>query len=727
MFFLTFNNYNFRANMTTPSASKDRGAVHDHPDMCRRPSDSFPPGSGGLGHWLCRGLAAGWPLLAAGAALAQGQPAATTVADATDVRQFDTVTVIGTGLPTEVLHSPAAITILDAEDVEAKAPASFATLLRDVPGLQVSEEGIERISIRGENPRRVAILIDGQKLTDHTNYGQPVLVDPTTIERIEIVRGSSSVVSGSSAIGGVINIITKRGADKPFAVSATAGYLSATSGYRVSTTAAGTVRTGPGELDYNLSLGRMKQKDRRTPDGRLTPSTMEDRNVSGHLGYRLGQHYVGLKALAYDLGADVYVGDPDFLISLPHRDLRKTSIFYEGTQLTPWLTKLSASLYRQTVDRDFRNDVSTAAGPMRIRVLSSSIDAQTTSGATVRAEMKLSPGSRTVAGLEWEDDALTADKVTDTTRTPPGITVNSVRYDDAETRTVSVFGQHEVSLTDQLTATLGARGSRMRSDHKASTTNGAPNATSESSDSKLLGSAGLVWTPSSNLALRANISQGYIYPTLGQLFLTTTGGGVTLEGNPNLKPETSTTYEIGARYAAGRTVLDATLFHARSEDYIATVSTGAIGTYENVDAARSTGVELYAEHALGAWGLTPYTSFVAMRRELHFGNGYQTSDSGTPGFAGKIGLRKDWTAGSAAGSFDVYLFGESKVRRRDASGTSLDGAAGYATLNVRANVFLPNDWTFVAELNNLGNRSYQPYGQMPGAKRSINLFVTKKF
>ena len=105
------------------------------------------------------------------------------------------------------------------------------------------------------------------RLTDHTSYGQPVLVDPTTIERIEVVRGSSSVVSGSSAIGGVINIITRRGAAQPFSFSATAGYLSGSRGHRLSATAAGTVDAGPGALDYNLSLGRMKQGDRRTPDG----------------------------------------------------------------------------------------------------------------------------------------------------------------------------------------------------------------------------------------------------------------------------------------------------------------------------------------------------------------------------------------------------------------------------------------------------------------------------
>ena len=705
--------------MRAPSLSGDRGTVRNRRSLYRRLPLELTPAL----------------LLAAGTALAQGQtrPAVEPASEGrvtentADVRPLDTVTVIGTGLPTEVMHNQASITILGAEEIEAMVPASIATLLRDIPGVHISEEGIERISIRGESARRVAILIDGQKLTDHTNYGQPVLVDPTTIERIEVVRGASSVVSGSSAIGGVINIITKRGADKPFSFSATAGYLSATRGHRFSATAAGTVDAGPGQLDYNLSLGRMKQGDRRTPDGRLTPSDVEDRNVSGHLGYRLGQHYFGLKAQTYDLAANVYVGDPDFLIGLPHRDLRKTALFYEGTQLAPWLTKLSFNLYRQTIDRDFRNDVNTAAGPLRIRVLSTSLDAQTTSGAILRAEMKFSPGSRTVAGLEWEDDALAADKSTDTTRTPPGITTNTLRYDDATTRTLSVFGQHEISLNDQLIATVGARGSRVRSDHHASITNGVANATSESSDSQFLGSAGLVWTPSRHLALRANLSQGYIYPTLGQLFLTTTGGGVTLTGNPDLEPETSTTYELGARYAAGSTVLDLTLFHARSKDYIATVSSGTVGTYQNVDAAHSTGIELYAEHSLGVWGLTPYTSFAAMRRQLRYGNGYHTTDSGSPRLIGKLGVRKDWASGRANGSVDVYLRGESRVRMRDESGTSLDGAAGYTTLNLRAQALVGRDWSLVAELNNLTDRSYQPYGQMPGAERSANLFVTRKF
>ena len=84
---------------------------------------------------------------------------------------LDTITIIGTGLPTEVRLNPASISVVKGEELRRSPPVSIAWLLRDVPGVQVNEEGIERISIRGESSRRVAALIDGQHLTDHTNYG----------------------------------------------------------------------------------------------------------------------------------------------------------------------------------------------------------------------------------------------------------------------------------------------------------------------------------------------------------------------------------------------------------------------------------------------------------------------------------------------------------------------------------------------------------------------------
>ena len=663
---------------------------------------------------------------------AWAQPAAT---------ELETITVVGTGLPTEVMRSPASVTVISAEDIAHKAPVSIATLLRDVPGVQINEERVDRIAIRGETARRIAILIDGQKLTDHTDYGQPILVDPTTIERIEVVRGSSSVVSGSSAIGGVINIITRQGAARPFVLSTTMGYMSATKGHRMSVTGSGTVSAGPGDVDYRLSLGDMRQGNRRSPDGPLEPSDIKDRSVSGHVGYRLGKHYLGAKVQAFDMKANAYIGIPGFEVGMPQRDLRKTSLFYEGSSLTPWLTKLHFSLHRQTIARDFRNDVNVAAGPLQVRVLSTSLDDQATWGSNLRAEMRFTEHSRTVAGLEWEDDSIEANRITQTSRTPPGIVNTSLRNDDAKIKTWSAFGQHEVSLGEHWTATAGARAYRVRANHQSSIVDSVAQPTTRNSDSALLGSLGLVWSPDKRMSLRANVAQGYIYPTLGQLFLDTTAGGEgTTVGNPDLKPEKSTTWELGARYSASGTVLDATLFYTQSRDYVAIVPIGPrLSTYRNVDAARSWGLELHAEHRLKNWDLTPYSTFAVLRRQLRYANGYRTYDSGTPTFSGRIGVRKDWVWGNSAGTFDLFVRGDSRVRMRNEDGilygpdtvwTPLypyGRANGWGTLNLRADVDLPGDWVLVAEFNNLTNRRYTPYEEMPGARRSVNLFLTKSF
>ena len=651
--------------------------------------------------------------------LAQG------VAD--DTVYLDTVTIIGTGLPTEVMASPASITLIDGETLKRQAPVTIASLLRDVPGLQISEEGIERIALRGEQSRRIAIQIDGQPLTDHGNYGQPIPIDPTMIERIEVVRGSSSVVSGNRAIGGVVNIITKKGADKPFELTTRAGWISATRGWRASVTAAGTTAMGAGAFDYRLSYGQMDQGDRRTPDGVAEGSSASDEHASLHAGYRLGDHYFGLRGQASNLSARVYTGNPDFFVDLPRRDLRKTSLFYEGTSLTPWLDRLSADVYRQIVAREFRND---SRLPTGMRIISDSDDDQRTWGAKLTAEMHFSDNTRTVAGLQYEDDRLATDKLTG--RQPPGapFPITATSRDEASVRTLSVFAEHEVKFTPELTGTFGARWYRVRASHDASYAGGLPVPTDEGSrDSLALGAVGLVWSPDDTLALRANISQGYIYPTLGQLYLTTQADGKSTQGNPALRPERATTYELGARLSRGALQLDTVLFHTNSRDYITRLPIPSGFQFDNVSSARTWGLEVQAEYASNLWDLTPYATAALMRRELRFANGIRTTDSGTPRISGRIGVRKTWSLANVDIDTDLFVRGESAALLLDANGDVDNNkeAAGWATLNLSANVRWDNGLSLVAEFTNLTNNSYHPFEQVPGAERGVALFLTKSF
>lgn len=651
---------------------------------------------------------------------AQGQ------ANDDDLIVLDTITVTASGLPTEVFDSPASVTVIDQDEISKVPPSSVARILGEVPGIRVTESGIERIRIRGESSQRVAILIDGQRVSDHTTYGTPILISPTEIERIEVVRGPSSVVSGNRAIGGVVNIITKRGADKPVEITASAGYLGANDGYRASASIAGTVES----VDYRLSFSKSDLGDRETPNGPLVPSGSADRNILAFVGYRMGNHYVGLRAQDYDLSADVYTGDPAFDISLPKRDLRKYSAFYEGTDLTPWMSMLKVDAFTQTVEREFRNDITFPAGPFNMNVLATSDDEQTTSGFRATANLEFGPGHRSVIGLEFDDDRLISDKTSTTSFIPPIAppTVQTLNS-DASIRTGSLFAQHEATFGN-LTATAGLRYYNVKSALDSYVIDGVVQPGQTNSDDRLLGAFGMVYAVNPDMIVRANISQGYTYPSLSQLYLTSTGGGGTVIGNPNLLPETATNYEIGMRIDRSNLVLDAALFYTQSKNYIATIGTGVPrqSQYQNVNSADSWGMELAAEVDPGWWGgLRPYVSVANVTREFAFANGYTTRDSGAPEWTGTLGLRTDWTAGTMNGTLDLFVQGETAVKQRDDTGAVVDQASGWTTVNLRGSVELTENVALTFEAGNLTNRSYRAIDQIEAAGRNLSLFVTATF
>ncbi|AVO39406.1 TonB-dependent receptor [Pukyongiella litopenaei] len=644
----------------------------------------------------------------------------------TSIVPLNEINVTGSGLPTEVLNSPSSVTVVNNEEISRVPPSSVAQLLRDVPGVRVTESGIERLRIRGESSQRVAIMIDGQRISDHTTYGTPILISPTEIERIEVVRGPSSVVSGNRAIGGVVNIITKRGADTPVEVTASAGYLGANDGYRASASIAGTVEN----FDYRLSYSQSDLGDRETPNGPLVPSGSEDRDINAFLGYRFGNHYIGARAQDYDLSADVYTGDPAFDISLPKRDLRKYSLFYEGENLTPWMSLLKLDAYTQTIDRQFRNDITFPAGPFSMNVLSMSDDEQTTRGIKAVANLEFAAGHRTVVGLEYEDDNLQTRKNTTTSMMPAfGPQSVSTSFADASIETSSLFAQHEATF-GRLTGTVGVRYYNVSSNLGSYSQNGVAQPGQSNSDDRWLGSAGLVYRLTDDAVLRANISQGYTYPSLSQLFLTSTGGGGTLIGNPNLKPETATNYELGARIDRGSIVLDAALFYTRSKDYITAIGTGIPrqSIYQNVNSVDSWGMELAAEFDPG-WqnGIRPYLSVANVNREFTYANGFTTRDSGTPDWTGVAGLRADWTAGGVGGTWDLFVRSESRATERNDAGVVVEETGGWGTLNLRGSVDLTDYAGLTFELGNLFDKSYRPIDQIEGPGRYLSVFLTTRF
>ena len=145
------------------------------------------------------------------------------------------VKVTATKVEKELLEVPSSVSIVTEEDIKKSSARTVGELLQDVPGVQISNsggQGLKRISLRGEGVNRTLILIDGQQIVENKSMdGTALMIDTALIERIEIIRGPSSVLYGSNAIGGVINIITKKGGKKPIEGSINLFYNGASQGH----------------------------------------------------------------------------------------------------------------------------------------------------------------------------------------------------------------------------------------------------------------------------------------------------------------------------------------------------------------------------------------------------------------------------------------------------------------------------------------------------------------
>jgi hemoglobin/transferrin/lactoferrin receptor protein len=675
------------------------------------------------------------------------------------VTWLDTIAVIGTRTATSVQDKPASVSVLDEEQLGKKAPESIAELLRDVPGIQVVDStapGTKRLSIRGESSRRVTVLVDGQEITDHTTFGTPLLVDPANVERIEVLRGPASVLHGAKAIGGVVNIVTKKGADKPVQAEIGGTYYSGSDGWQGWAAASGTV----GNFDYRFSGSLDDHDDRRVPRGQYTSTGRLDRttfsgdNLSAHLGYRFGEtdnHYIAFKASQNRLSSEAWT-DPailtgtttDFYLDLPKRDLRKYGLYYDGAEISDIVRKVHVDVFYQTVDRLFLNGATVAPLPGRtIAFDTTSDDVNVNWGGTVQADLQFHPDHYTVVGLQYLADELNADKTTQTVQTgfaPFPIVTFQRSSDESSIHSFSAFAQNEWSFADDFKLTTGARYYNTRTD-LAYTSDPDRAGYSGTNDGAFVFSAGLIYTGLEDTTLRALYSEGYITPTLTQLFTDTAPSGRLIYGNPALRPETSWNIEVGARYDAGGLVLDGAAFYTEAQDYIATVSCAAVSfscpthgdaarakfTYDNANLARTYGVELAAEYAIAGTGFTPYVAGAWMRRELTFDT-FSTYHSNIPALSGRLGLR--WNGEIAGHSVwsDLYARAATEVTRLE------DGVfgrlPGYGTLNFAFGGSFGDDdkFRYGVAFNNILNKEYRSsFEEIPGTGRSIEATVRMKF
>jgi hemoglobin/transferrin/lactoferrin receptor protein len=668
----------------------------------------------------------------------------------------ESVVVTGSRAERDVRTVPYSISVVDAKAIDTSGADSAAEVLRDVPGVQITDTSLaggKRVRIRGEVGSNVLVLVDGREISEQRSFhgAAPLLLDLSDVDRVEVVRGPSSVVYGSKAIGGTVNFISRPPANQRFAGRASLALTSASQGYDGGASASGTLPW----FDYRLSASKSNHDDRRVPDsvhdnlaytgaeGRLENSAFESDYLTGEIGKRWGTSRLAVRTEYFTSSAQSHTsndviesGLAEFQLDLPKQDRRTVSVMYQGAKLSPRIPSLSVTAYQQRRNRDFNQtlavDEVNFAGPgsrLRVDMAISTIYEQNTAGLLSSLEWLPASGHRVVTGLDLVHDNMDA-AVTDSStttitlpRVPFPIVESSLESPANESTQISAgaFVQEEWSFRPNWRLVAGARYNVFDSSLDATTNENLT--TGSTTRGHLSGSAALLYQPAADTLARVSYSQGYRHPSLLEMYEGTAhGGGGLLFPNPELDPEMSDNYEIGGRFETGPVLVDASTFYTRARDYVTTrlcdgvapCPAGAlIGTdrvYDNVNGATTWGAEASLSYRIGDWPVELFGEGTYLNRRFEY-VGYTTSDTGLPSLWGRAGFRVGRTRTSDRGYFVELSTRAASSADEYVSATETLRYPGWAIVSTRAGIdvggqALPSQ--LVVEVGNLFDKAYRP-------------------
>lgn len=559
--------------------------------------------------------------------------------EAADPYQMNPVIVTATRVQHELKEIPLSVSVVSEEDMKRDPEVSVPDQLAKIPGVQLSGANIagdRRVMIRGQSAGGTLILIDGVRQPEIRNTaGAGFTIDTNDIERIEVIKGPASVLYGSDAMGGVINIITKKGGDKPIGFRVGAVYDGSTDSFEPSMAVFGS-HNG---FNYRFSGSGLNADDRKLSGGdTLWNSSYKQRNYRGQIGYDWEKGDVILTAEKYK-GENNYTpviatGDGGFepappnkrttISEVPQNDREAYTATVTFREISENFRQMRATGYHQELDKRFDYYNYTTG-----RYSGKHLYEQQAYGGSVQSDWRFFDDHLLSIGFDFDYVELQKyDSYSPFSKTDKTL---------ADQRMMAVFLQDEWEIVPDLMLTLGLRQTWVQTGMAENTA--FPNRTDDVSDQYLVGSAGLVYSVTDDLALRALYSQGYKAPTPVQLF----AGTSAYYPNPDLKPEESDNFEVGARYSDSIFNVDLALFHNRYKngivyEYIPGTSPSRYDT-KNVAKAKSWGMELAIDATIPNTGLTPYGSLNLLKYETEDQNGFTTDDTSRAPVWGTVGLR----------------------------------------------------------------------------------------
>ncbi len=492
------------------------------------------------------------------------------------------ITVTPDRVPTAIQRVGSAVSIIRSDEIERASPTTLADVLRLVPGVDVAQAGgpaaPAAIRIRGANAGQTLVLIDGLRINDpSTPAGEfdSSLLAPGLIERIEVLRGPQSALYGSDAIGGVVNIITKRGRGAPSV----------------------TLRTEAGS--YGTSVNQGSLSGSHGPWSYAFAGSAVSSGGFSALGYRIGR-FDGVKPLEKDpytrFGGFGRIGyDPGngFRFDVGVMSVETRGKFDDTFPLNPNARRpLATNRFDQIVAKAeldtfggaLTHSLQLYANQTR-RVSRSSFEERfrfegTRYGAEYQARLRLESFGALIAGGRIEREEFGS-------RQPDYSVFPPIGFVDASYRqtTSSLFALWQLPVGERLVLSLGGRYDK---------TSGAdPFFTWRATAAYLI--------PESGTKLRASVGTGAKSPSLFQRY--------SEYGTPGLRPERSFGIDAGIdqSFLGGRFSVSVTGFHNRLKNLIdfdfggagsPCLATQVFGCYVNVNRVETSGVEVSARASL---------------------------------------------------------------------------------------------------------------------------------
>ncbi|TGV05175.1 TonB-dependent receptor, partial [Alcaligenaceae bacterium 429] len=497
------------------------------------------------------------------------------------VSQLNNIVVTATGTDVDIKDAPASISVITREEIERKPVSSLAEILSTLPGVTggyASTGAQSKIKLRGLPEAYTLILVDGKRQgsSAHTNYrpdlGQQDIdwITPEMIERIEVVRGPMSSLYGSDAMGGVINIITRK-TSKVWSGSASSDYSKPDSSKRGDEFKLGMNLSGP--ISENLGLRVGGSVSRRSADdlaGGSSGSRKQNANVLLNWDITANQSISveAAQGVQRSLASSETNANGNPVVSAWGSS--KLVHTYYGLSHNGTYGQYSSKL--NLYHNKYENKGSSVGSNSSETVFDGSVDIPYTLGVD----------GLLTTGFQWKREELDN---ADTIGGSSGVVTNS--SSKLNRNNWSAFAESQSYLLDNLTMTMG-----LRLDH----------------DSKF-GShwsprGYLVYHPTSNWTVKGGVSRGFRAPNLKESSpnaATQSGGngcrglagmgwnssstnadgsrGCYMIGNANLSPETSTNYELNIGYDYEGWAAEATYFHTDFKNKIDYQPLGYINGY----------------------------------------------------------------------------------------------------------------------------------------------------